>query len=67
MSQNATTAKQVYDVVKRNGHLPLNQQPTDAQLWLYAHLVIETGGRFEVGRTRGAASRGGRYHARSTG
>jgi hypothetical protein len=47
---DATTARQVYDIVRRNGHLPLSQQPTDAQLWTYARLIIRANARFEIGR-----------------
>ena len=44
----ATTSKQVYDVVKNNGAVRMQQQPSEAQLRLYSHLVIEKGARFEV-------------------
>lgn len=48
-TRNATTEAEVYNAIKKNGHVRQSLQPTDAQLRLYAKLVIETGSRFEVG------------------
>ena len=44
----ATTEAQVYNVIKNNGAITRSKQPSDAQLRLYAHLVIANGMRFEV-------------------
>lgn len=50
---NATTEQQVYDTVKKNGAIRLSQQPTEAQLRYYAHLVIKAKVRFVVGQWQG--------------
>jgi len=44
----ATTAQQVYNVVSKNGAIPFNRRPSEAQLRYYSSLVIEVGARFEA-------------------
>lgn len=44
----ATSAEQIYAVIKNNGAIPFKQRPTEKQLRYYADLIIKTGGRFEI-------------------